>query len=149
MMAGFWERILGRGGKGSGATAKARLQFVLVHDRINLPPEKLALMKQEILAVISKYVNVDEDHVDIALQQGDSRGSMLIAEIPFTKANEDSDVDENYEAPSALLMLDTTADTDTNAIVDDEAQMSEAETQPNEPVEEKKADNDKTEPHKP
>jgi cell division topological specificity factor len=141
MMAGFWERILGRGGKGSGATAKARLQFVLVHDRINLPPEKLALMKQEILAVISKYVNVDEDHVDIALQQGDSRGSMLIAEIPFTKANEDNDVDENYEAPSALLMLDTTEEQD--------AQMSEAETQPHEPVEEQKAENDKTEPHKP
>ena len=87
-MAGFFDRLLGRGaGKGSGATAKERLQFVLVHDRINLPPERLQAMKAEILAVISRYVEVDSANVDIALQQRD-RDSLIVAEIPFSGGGE-------------------------------------------------------------
>ncbi|MBZ0281705.1 MAG: cell division topological specificity factor MinE [Anaerolineae bacterium] len=82
-MAGFFDRMLGRSSsKGSGSTAKQRLQFILVHDRINLPPERLQAMKAEILAVISKYVSIDSDNVDIALQQRD-RDSVIVAEIPF------------------------------------------------------------------
>ena len=49
--------------------AKERLQFILFHDRIDLPPEQLEEMKKEILQVISKYVSVEQDRVDIALQQ--------------------------------------------------------------------------------
>ena len=84
------DRILGRSPtKGSGALAKERLQFILVHDRINLPPERLEAMKEEILAVISKYVSVDNERVDIALQSRD-RGNMLVAEIPFSGRNTSS-----------------------------------------------------------
>jgi cell division topological specificity factor len=86
-MSGIIDRLLGRGqNKGSGAIAKERLQFILVHDRINLPPERLEAMKEEILAVISKYVSVDSEHVDIALQSRD-RGNLLVAEIPFSGRN--------------------------------------------------------------
>lgn len=89
-MSGFFDRLLGRSlNKGSGAMAKERLQFILVHDRINLPPERLQEMKAEILAVISKYVNVDGDHVDIALEQR-NRDSLIVAEIPFA-SNTDQD----------------------------------------------------------
>lgn len=98
-MVSFFERMLGRSpGKGSGSKAKERLQFILVHDRINLPPERLEAMKQEILAVISKYVAIDSDNVDIALQRRD-RDSLLVAEIPFTKTNEGIDRDDDEEAP--------------------------------------------------
>lgn len=83
MASGFFERMLGRVPKGSSSTAKERLQLVLVHDRINLPPDQLELMKQEILQVISKYVAFDERQVDIALQQR-QRESFLVAEIPFS-----------------------------------------------------------------
>ncbi len=86
-MSGILDRLLGRAStKGSGAIAKERLQFILVHDRINLPPERVEAMKEEILAVISKYVAVDSDKVDIALQQRD-RGNLIIAEIPFSGRN--------------------------------------------------------------
>lgn len=99
-MSSFFDRMLGRTApKGSGSTAKERLQFVLVHDRINLPPEQLNAMKQEILAVISKYVRVDSNNVDIALQQRD-RESLLVAEIPFSKRREDVEYeDEDDKRP--------------------------------------------------
>ena len=96
-MPSLFDRVFGRstppGSKKSGNMAKERLQFVLIHDRIHLPPEKLDAMKQEILAVISKYVSIDNDHVDIALQQRD-RNSLLIAEIPFLKTNEGVEKDD-------------------------------------------------------
>lgn len=98
MMPSLFDRVFGRSSlpnsKRSGNTAKERLQFVLIHDRIHLPPEKLEAMKQEILAVISKYVSIDNDHVDIALQQRD-RNSLLIAEIPFLKTNEGIERDDS------------------------------------------------------
>ncbi len=86
-MSGFFDRLMGRGKDGSAGKAKARLEFILVHDRINLPPEKLNAMKQEILQVISKYVDVLNEKVEIALHQRE-RSNMIVAEIPFLKATE-------------------------------------------------------------
>jgi cell division topological specificity factor len=102
--------MLGRSGaKGSGSTAKERLQFILVHDRINLPPERLNAMKQEILAVISKYVSVDSENVDIALQQRD-RDNLIIAEIPFS---------QNHAADEARRALQQPPETDKPDDADD------------------------------
>ncbi len=105
-MPGFLDRVLGRGSsKGSGSTAKERLQFILVHDRIQLPPERLQAMKQEILEVISKYVSVDRENVDIALQQR-HRDSLIVAEIPFSKPMEGADPDEDDELPAPRQFSD-------------------------------------------
>lgn len=101
-MSGFFDRMLGRSvTKSSSATAKERLQFVLVHDRLHLPPEKLQAMKEEILAVISKYVSVDDKNVDIALQQRD-RNSLLVAEIPFRRPAEGLEQDDPDFKPADL-----------------------------------------------
>lgn len=84
-MTSLLNRLLGRPRKGSGKTAKDRLRFVLQHDRINLPPERLEEMKRDILAVIVKYVVIDKDRVEIALEQRDRNHSKLVAEIPVVK----------------------------------------------------------------
>lgn len=83
-MTSFLERVFGRNKQGSSTTAKDRLRFVLQYDRVNIPPEKMEAMKREILEVISKYVSVDSDKVDIALEQRDRDHSKIVAEIPFT-----------------------------------------------------------------
>lgn len=146
-MAGFWDRMLGRGGKGSGATAKERLQFVLFHDRINLSPEKLELMKKEILAVISKYVDIDEDHVDIALQQGDRRGSMLVAEIPFIKAAEGIEKDDDAQPSSFELRVEIAEKPSTDADIET-AGVELDSTTDDQLLDDSSDENDKTQPHK-
>lgn len=112
-MSNFIDRMLGRNAKGSSATAKERLQIVLVHDRINLPPERLKTMKEEILAVISKYVPVDVESVDISLEQRDRISSRIRAEIPFNTTvrmtDPDEDVDDAVTARSASLKDSSTA----------------------------------------
>jgi cell division topological specificity factor len=91
-MVGFFDRMRGRKPKKSAQAAKERLQFILFHDRIDLPPEKLDAMKREILEVISKYVAVEQDRVDIALQQR-QRDNFLVAEIPFSKTTSEDEAD--------------------------------------------------------
>ena len=83
-MTSLWERLLGRRSKGSSATAKQRLQLVLVTDRSNLSPEKLQQMKDEIIAVISKYVHIAPEKVAINLEQRE-RDNWLVADIPLLR----------------------------------------------------------------
>lgn len=125
-MTGFFDRMLGRS-KGSSSTAKERLRFVLVHDRINLPPDQLEAMKQEILQVISKYVSVDDRNVDIAMQQRD-QDNLLVAEIPFSKRananhtrhrDEDADLDTDTDRP-ATVSADTSNKPTETAASDDQ-----------------------------
>jgi cell division topological specificity factor len=101
-MTSLFDRIFGRSRDNSANLAKERLQFVLVHDRVNLPPDQLQAMKQEILAVISKYVNVSNSEVEIALQQHDRHSNVLVAEVPFSKRviidpDEDEDPLSKYQ----------------------------------------------------
>lgn len=73
----------------SSQVAKERLQLVLVHDRSNLTPAQVAAMKDEILAVIAKYVDFDPDAVEIDLTSED-RQNMLTAEIPLVSPGSSS-----------------------------------------------------------
>jgi cell division topological specificity factor len=100
-MSSFFDRMLGRSSKSrSGATAKERLQFILVHDRINLTPERMEEMKREILAVISKYVEVEGEDIDITLQNR-QRSSLLVAEVPFSKTAEGVEPDDSDDVRPA------------------------------------------------
>ena len=94
-MGNILDRLLGRRAKGSGATAKQRLQLVLITDRSNLSPEKLQQMKDEIIAVISKYVNISPDKVAINVEQRE-RDNWLVADIPLLRelAQESGGVDD-------------------------------------------------------
>jgi cell division topological specificity factor len=62
--------------------AKERLQLVLVHDRQPLSPELLRMIKDEIIVVISKHVDIDRENTEVTLSRG--RGyQKLIADIPI------------------------------------------------------------------
>jgi cell division topological specificity factor len=95
-MSSLFDRLLGRRHRGSSLTAKQRLQLVLVTDRSNLTPEKLQQMKDEIIAVISKYVNISPDKVKIDVEQR-QRDSWLVADIPLRGMAESSSLREGIE----------------------------------------------------
>ena len=73
--------------------AKERLKLVLVHDRADLSPELLNMMKADIIRVISEYVEIDDDSIDIKLTRmkrdnKESPTSALIANIPIIKVKD-------------------------------------------------------------
>ncbi len=68
--------------------AKDRLKLVLVHDRANTSTQLLEMLKNDIIKVISGYMEIDEQELDIQISQGDggsgnSNVPMLFAEIPI------------------------------------------------------------------
>jgi cell division topological specificity factor len=64
--------------------AKERLQFVLVHDRAQISPQLLEKLKDEIIAVLSRHLDIDRDGVEITLSQN-RRESRLQADIPLAR----------------------------------------------------------------
>jgi len=78
---GFLNRLWGRGEPTSRDIAKERLQLVLVHDRIKISPVLLDKMKDELITVISRYVEIDAEGVEVTFTQS-KRESRLIADIP-------------------------------------------------------------------
>jgi cell division topological specificity factor len=63
--------------------AKQRLQLVLVHDRSQIEPGMLEIIKDEIIAVISQHVDIDSTHVQVNFSQSE-RESKLVADIPLS-----------------------------------------------------------------
>lgn len=75
--------------------AKERLHLVLVQDRVNVSADFLDMMKQEIIEVIKKYVDIDESEIDVKLtSQKNSDGTVgtpaLYANIPITGVKEET-----------------------------------------------------------
>lgn len=79
-MSSFLDRITGR--KRSAKSAKERLQLVLVHDRTDMTQLEMEALRDDILAVISRHVDVDPDGVRIDLER-EGREQRLVADIPL------------------------------------------------------------------
>jgi len=62
--------------------AAQRLRLVLIHDRANISPGMLEVLKDEIIAVISKHLDIDTDNVIVNLTE-DNRRTRLVADIPI------------------------------------------------------------------
>ncbi len=84
-MSNFWDRLLGRTSDHSAQAAKERLQLVLIHDRTDISPAVMEQLKNEIIAVISKHVDIDQTGVEINLTQT-KRENRLVANIPLLAA---------------------------------------------------------------
>ena len=79
----FFDRLLGR--KKSADNAKERLQFVLIHDRTDLTPAELDSLKDDLIATISRHVEIDVQSMQIGVEH-DGRSQRLVADIPLKAA---------------------------------------------------------------
>jgi len=58
-------------GEHSKEIARQRLQLVLIQDRLDLPADKMAAMKQEIWDVVSQYLTVEDEFLEFEIRQLD------------------------------------------------------------------------------
>lgn len=84
-MGGWLDKFAG-GNTKSADNAKERLKLVLIHDRTDLTPDVLDSMKNELLSVISRYVDIDPGSVNISMAQ-EGREQRLVADIPLRTAH--------------------------------------------------------------
>lgn len=73
--------------KSSCQIAKDRLKILLISDRVNCSPEMMELIKTDIAKVISKYMKIDSDNMEIQINTKGSKGRgkmpSLYASIPI------------------------------------------------------------------
>ncbi len=79
----LFERFFGR--KNSADNAKERLQLVLIHDRTDLTPAELDSLKDDLIATISRHVEIDAESMQIGVEH-DGRSQRLVADIPLKAA---------------------------------------------------------------
>ena len=95
---GFLDALFGRREPSSREVAKERLQLVLVQDRIKISPVLLDQMKDEMISVISRYVEIEPDAVEVTFTQS-KRESRLVADIPVVgPANRSASMKANVAA---------------------------------------------------
>jgi cell division topological specificity factor len=79
----FFDRLFRK--KNSANSAKERLQFVLIHDRTDLTPAELDSLKDDLIATISRHVEIDPQAMQIGVEH-DGRSQRLVADIPIKSA---------------------------------------------------------------
>lgn len=151
----FFKRVLKPGqalDESSKDTAKERLHLVLMQDRANVSADFLDLMKQEIIDVIKKYVEVDEKEIDVRLtnqsnEDGTNGAPALYANIPIVnikndvkaeKMNKKNEEEEKEKEPEEKAEVKTPAKRGRKKKT--EEKNTEMETKVPEKKEEKKAE---------
>ena len=82
-MRSLISKFLGTNGT-SKEDAKQRLKVLLIHDQVDLTAGQLEQMKQEIMEVVARYVEVDTEAMDLHLSKGES-GIQLVSSLPVRR----------------------------------------------------------------
>lgn len=89
---------------------KNRLKLVLAHDRSDLTPQMIEAMRKDILEVVSKYVELDAEAMDVALENN-NRMTALVANLPIRRVKpEFYTVKEQEENIATETLPDITLD---------------------------------------
>ena len=75
--------------KSSGDVAKDRLKLVLIHDRASLSPTMMENLRKDLVQVISKYLDFDENALDVQMAEQDNM-TMLEVNIPVANVKRNS-----------------------------------------------------------
>lgn len=106
-----------------------RLRVVLMQDRTNLTPELLQRMRRELVELLSKYVEMDKDALELNFdQEGDQMALML--SIPVIRAKDEAEIEE------ALKTEEVDNETEDEEDSDSEEEISEENFEENEASEE-------------
>lgn len=107
-----------------------RLRVVLMQDRTNLTPELLQRMRRELIELLSKYVEMDKDALELNFdQEGDQMALML--SIPVIRAKDEKEIEEALkaedEAEESDEDLESEEDDDSEGEKEEEASSEDEE----------------------
>ncbi len=102
MISELLERLFPRSGSDSSRLeVKRRLKLVLAYDRADITPDTFEAMRQEILEVVSRYVELDFEGLNLSLENNE-RATALIANFPIRRMKKQADLSAKSKSERAL-----------------------------------------------
>lgn len=87
-------RLFGKDQGSSKEAAKDRLRLVLVHDRTELSSNEMESLKEELLGVISKYFEIQEEAIEVNFDR-EERSMALVANVPIRQMRRNAEANAN------------------------------------------------------
>ena len=103
-------------------TACNRLRVVLMQDRTNLTPELMERMRKEMVELLSKYVEMDKEALELNLEQDGDQVALMLS-IPVIRAKDEEEIKEALAAEDAKKE----AEEENEDVPDDEVEVEETE----------------------
>ena len=106
-----------------------RLRVVLMQDRTNLTPELMERMRKELVELLSKYVEMDKDALELNLEQDGEQVALMLS-IPVLRAKDEEEIEKALAADNKEEEKDTdggASDNDEDAEDDDTAKETAEE----------------------
>lgn len=105
MFSELFDRLFKREKDNSRNDVKQRLQLLLAHDRADITPQILEKIRREIVQVVSKYVEIDDEGLEFMLES-DQRLSALVVNFPIRRIRSDDEERAPVETTKAPIILD-------------------------------------------
>lgn len=116
--------------------ARNRLRVVLMQDRTNLTPELLQRMRKELVELLSKYVEMDKEALELNLDQdGDQMALMLSIPVIRAKDEEEIKAELEKEDKAKAEKEESLEETDTDETQEKNDETSEEENETEEKTE--------------
>ena len=117
----FFHQTENAEGEASKNVACNRLKLVLMQDRTNLSPAIMDRMRHELIDLLSKYLELDRELLDLNFEQEDEQMALMLS-IPVIRAKDEDEI-------QAILKLE------------DEAKVQESDEEIDEDSEEEEEEN--------
>ena len=106
--------------------ARSRLKLVLMQDRTNLTPKILEQMRGELIDLLSKYVELDKELLELNFEQEGDQVALMLS-IPVIRAKDEKEIEETLRKVAELKAANT--EEDSSEENPDETSESSNETQ--------------------
>lgn len=103
-----------------------RLRVVLMQDRTNLTPELLQRMRQELIELLSKYVEMDKEALELNFEQDGNQMALMLS-IPVLRAKEESEIEEAEAQDEAEVSDEDSDEEEERETVEDKSEVEISE----------------------
>ncbi len=127
---GFFRRTEQEQTESAKDTACNRLRVVLMQDRTNLTPELMERMRKELVELLSKYVEMDKEALELNLEQDGEQVALMLS-IPVIRARDEEEIKAALEKEDAGE-TEETSDEEQEEAESEEKSEDESEDEPDE-----------------
>lgn len=143
---GFFRQAETEQQESSKDTARNRLKVVLMQDRTNLTPELMERMRKEMVELLSKYVEMDKEALELDLEQDGEQVALMLS-IPVIRAKDEEEIKAALEEEDKKkAALEKASEEESDEESDDESEEEVAKEESDDDIDEDESEEEIEEP---